>query len=367
MRQTLGTLAILALALPGAAGAAPVSVPIQRLQGVRTLFAAARADIEGLVGDGWLAVRVLASAAERTAALEEIDAGRRARAALAAVQAVARWEEFERAAGAVLGPDGRRLLRYPELAAAFGTEAPLAAPVDEAVLGRDRLALRMSLTGYPARLVADVLVGRITLEALEHARRLRALGRSEAEVAGFLEARADALERARVAAERAELARAAARQAAPAPPLALAPVVPRPDLAGRGPARWDATVVRAATRHGVDPDLVRAVIRHESAWDPAARSHKGALGLMQLMPSTAQLLGVDPLDPVQNIEGGTRYLAGLLAMFAGNLDAAILGYIGGPGYARGWLRGDVVPYGEVRSYLRNVKRTYLAPAGRGAR
>lgn len=110
--------------------------------------------------------------------------------------------------------------------------------------------------------------------------------------------------------------------------------------------------------------LVQAVIRHESGWDPTARSRKGALGLMQLMPDTARLLGVDPLDPEQNIDGGTRFLASLLTAFDGNLDAALVGYVGGPTYARSWLRGELVPNDEVRTYLRNVKASYRAAASR---
>jgi soluble lytic murein transglycosylase-like protein len=117
-------------------------------------------------------------------------------------------------------------------------------------------------------------------------------------------------------------------------------------------------VVRHARRHAVDPDLVRAVIRHESAWNSTARSRKGAIGLMQLMPDTARLLGVDPIDPEQNIAGGIRYLADLRALFDGNLDAMIVAYVAGPTYAQRWLRGQTVLNDEVRAYLDNVKASY---------
>jgi soluble lytic murein transglycosylase-like protein len=125
-------------------------------------------------------------------------------------------------------------------------------------------------------------------------------------------------------------------------------------------------VLRSAARHGVDARLVQAVIRHESNWNPTARSPKGALGLMQLMPDTARLLGVDPLNPEQNIEGGTRFLAGLLVAFDGDLDAALTGYVAGPAFARAWRRGEIVPGDEVSTYVRNVKASYRATAGGAA-
>jgi soluble lytic murein transglycosylase len=118
------------------------------------------------------------------------------------------------------------------------------------------------------------------------------------------------------------------------------------------------TIARHSRQHGLHPALVRAVIKAESDFNPMAVSRAGAVGLMQLMPETARLLGVDPLDPDQNIDGGTRFLAGLLALFEGNLDAAIVGYVGGPAYARTWLRGHLVPSADVLAYLRNVKTSY---------
>jgi soluble lytic murein transglycosylase-like protein len=315
MRHVWITL-VLALLSPGPSPAAARDVPVQQLTGIRTLFAAARADIESLSGD----------------------------------LALARWEEFERVAAAVLGPEASRAAAPADIAAAFGADAPLAVPADAALRARDRLALQMALTGYPAEQIADVLAGRITLGILTQARRMRMLGRPEADVARYLDGQVEAIARARAAV----VARESLRS------RAVAPVPPRPwDPRAADRERWDAVVLDAARRHGVDPDLVRAVIRHESAWNPFALSPKGALGLMQLMPGTARLLGVNPLDPEENIEGGTRYLTALLGMFGGNLEAAILGYIAGPGYARAWLRGDVVPYGEIRAYLTNVKRTYL--------
>ena len=122
----------------------------------------------------------------------------------------------------------------------------------------------------------------------------------------------------------------------------------------------DRHVSRYARDYRIDPDLIRAIIANESSWRTTIRSPVGAIGLMQLMPSTAEMLGVNPLDPEQNIEGGVRYLAALLDMFEGDLDAALVGYNAGPSYARKWRKGGSVLYGETRTYLERVKRSYAS-------
>jgi soluble lytic murein transglycosylase-like protein len=120
---------------------------------------------------------------------------------------------------------------------------------------------------------------------------------------------------------------------------------------GSGATSLDAAVTRAASDSGLDPDLIRAVIRTESAGDVSARSSKGAIGPMQLMPGTAAELGVDPTDPVQNIVGGSRYLASLKRRF-GDEKLALAAYNAGPGAVE--RHGGVPPYPETKSYVRKV-------------
>ncbi|HEX6211134.1 MAG TPA: lytic transglycosylase domain-containing protein [Methylomirabilota bacterium] len=110
-----------------------------------------------------------------------------------------------------------------------------------------------------------------------------------------------------------------------------------------------------ARRHDLSPDLVRAVIQVESAWNPRAVSSKGALGLMQLMPATAAELGVtDPFDPEQNIRGGVTYLKRLLDRFNGNPELALAAYNAGPGAVEKYGR-RIPPYRETRQYVRKIK------------
>jgi soluble lytic murein transglycosylase-like protein len=136
----------------------------------------------------------------------------------------------------------------------------------------------------------------------------------------------------------------------PAPPTRA-----RPAETG-GVAR---TLLARARQHGLDPLLVKAVILTESAGRRRARSPKGAMGLMQLMPATARRFGVaDPDDPAQNIAGGTRYLRWLLDRFGGNVTLALAGYNAGEGAVD--RHGGIPPYRETRHYVRRVRATHAA-------
>lgn len=123
------------------------------------------------------------------------------------------------------------------------------------------------------------------------------------------------------------------------------------------PPRLRSQVTRIAGEHGVDPALALAVVEVESAFRADARSPKGALGLMQLMPATAQRYGVaDPLDPDDNLRGGIRYLRDLLAQF-GTAELAVAAYNAGEGAVmrHGYT---IPPYAETRAYVPRVLQRY---------
>src|SRR3989454_3593087 len=104
-----------------------------------------------------------------------------------------------------------------------------------------------------------------------------------------------------------------------------------PALSVTGEALYDQLIVHAAYWHGLEPALVKAVIKCESRFNPGAQSPRGAQGLMQLMPSTQAMLGVsNPFDPQHNVAAGTRYLAMLKQTFSGDLQLALAAYNAGP-------------------------------------
>jgi transglycosylase-like protein with SLT domain len=131
---------------------------------------------------------------------------------------------------------------------------------------------------------------------------------------------------------------------------------PSPGAQGAMPP-YRELVEAAASRYGVDAELITSVIAVESNFDPKAVSRKNARGLMQLLPETAARLGVkDIFDPKENIEAGTRYLRELLQLYNNDLALTLAAYNAGPDRVQQY--GSVPPYPETISYVRRVKRTY---------
>jgi len=138
------------------------------------------------------------------------------------------------------------------------------------------------------------------------------------------------------------------------------------EMGTTGNPRYDELIALSAARNGVDPNLIVAVMRQESGFNPRALSYKGASGLMQLMPGTARRFGVTNIfDAAQNIEGGTRYLRFLLDSFNGDVNLVLAGYNAGENAVVN--SGYKVPrYRETQNYVRSISARYDASKNRVA-
>jgi hypothetical protein len=234
------------------------------------------------------------------------------------------------------------LLGYRKSAEDYGRQ-PVgeSAPSDKIVIFRLKCHGRKPVGIYSAKEISDVINGRITVSALDNALKMRSRGRSEKEISNYLDS---------------TYKRTIARQ--------KDPIMMEKRLQGlspatlTGPPYLNAWVVKYSERHGLDPAIIRAIVKAESNWRPRAVSKKGAVGLMQLMPSTVLLLRIDPHHAEQNIEGGERYFSFLLNTFR-DIDLALIAYNAGPGYAERYSRGKAFLYGETRQYVLSVKK-YMA-------
>jgi len=245
----------------------------------------------------------------------------------------AAWADFSLVSQAVIGDSKVGPFDFDELAtAATSGDGPRVAATAGVAI-RDMAAYQLLALGYSARETADVVSGRISQRALDTARQMLAVGQTKEMAANYLDSqykRIVALHNAR------NLPR---RRAGSAPVRTTA---------------FDPWIEKYANLHQVEASIVRAIMETESAFNPAALSRAGAIGLMQLMPMTARELGVNPFVPEQNIEGGIRYFSQLLKMFGSNLELALVAYNGGPGYAQRYARGQAALYGETRDYVRKV-------------
>ncbi|WP_053064153.1 lytic transglycosylase domain-containing protein [Caballeronia mineralivorans] len=156
-------------------------------------------------------------------------------------------------------------------------------------------------------------------------------------------------------------ARGMARPAVPSdtPPAVLPAAGPKPDARGRTVSpQYDALIDEAASEYGVAASLVRAVVAVESGFDPEARSVKGAMGLMQVMPDTGKRFGASDLsDPQTNLRTGTRYLRWLLDRFDSNVPLALAAYNAGEGAVEQYNR-SIPPYPETQDYVVRVLARY---------
>ena len=143
----------------------------------------------------------------------------------------------------------------------------------------------------------------------------------------------------------------------PAPTESPAPDDLSDGSAAEAKSRIDNLIEQAAGEHQVDPELVRAIVRVESNYNPYAVSPRGARGLMQLIPATARRFGVtDIFDPEENLGGGIRYLKYLMGMFDGDLQLSLAAYNAGENVVARWRRVPPIP--ETRNYVRKIGAIY---------
>jgi soluble lytic murein transglycosylase-like protein len=124
-----------------------------------------------------------------------------------------------------------------------------------------------------------------------------------------------------------------------------------PKYGGKYKGQYHSMAREAARRHAIPEDLFLRLVQQESGWNPAAKSHKGALGLAQLMPETARVLRVNPHDPYQNLDGGARYLKLQYRAF-GNWKLALAAYNAGPGAVKKY--GGIPPFKETKNYVKVI-------------
>jgi soluble lytic murein transglycosylase-like protein len=285
---------------------------------------------------------------------------------------------FARAVRAVLGPDAVGNPEYSpaNLLAAADGRVEIQAVCDQPTGARDRTAYRLAMVGYNEAEITEILLGHVTRAELDARQALMMTGLSESP-ARVASAAAQTGERWSPAAG--GTAFAVAVSAAPADaarsvdPRRWTPVTAEPAEASAvssgaaapliSPVLLDAYIRRYAAAYQIDYLLIAAMIRHESNWHSSVVSSKGAIGLMQLMPETAAMLGVNPNDPLDNVRGGIAYMAGLLRTYK-DVRLALIAYNAGPEHANKVVRGEIGVYPETRRYLDTINAIYTLPGTR---
>ena len=232
------------------------------------------------------------------------------------------------------------------------------------VAERDALAYSLLGLGYSAKEAADIVSGRISKQALDMAHAMRLAGRGREAAADFVDRQYSRVALSLAPSVNAAIAIPAAPRISPTAratrTATIRAVAATPATSVVSAAPFDAAIVKYARLNAVDPALIRAVISAESRFAANARSSAGAIGLMQLMPATAHALGVNPHVTEENIEGGVRYLAGLLKTFGG-VELALVAYNAGPSHAQRYARGESSLYGETREFVTQVLSRMHAP------
>jgi hypothetical protein len=344
--KALSLILFLLTILPvSASGNSLENVELKEFNGLKILFGRLRSRIEERFDNAAVAREILHSRDAYHKLAAQLSTREQKQLQIAYTQGTAYWQQFQRVSAHVLGSSNQlERLGYSQMYDIFVGGGSVTLPTSAGAQSRDRFVGRMDMLGYTPKEITDVISGRISLSALKNSDRMRTLGYKNEVIAAYLE------ERTR---DQPSVLHSDSHQ------IASSTAVTRL-LQGRQSEReqLDNHVTHYARHYGINPNLIRAVITNESSWRVKTRSPAGAVGLMQLMPGTAKMLGVDPLDPEQNIEGGIRYLSALIEMFDGDLDAALVGYNAGPSHAKKWRKGHAVLYGETSDYLKRVKLSY---------
>ncbi len=281
---------------------------------------------------------------------------------------------FAHVVAAVIGDNAATHSEYlpADILAAADGRIELTATCDAATKARDEAAYRLNLLGYDEKEITELLHGQLTRAELDARHALTMTGFPQREESpgpvlwpGLPRAKAGMPVPPAPAPPDCDSRSSGCSGRVPASPAAAGVVAPDAPAGGRATASsdLDACIRRYAAAYQVDYLLIAAMVRHESNWQPSVVSSKGAIGLMQLMPDTAAMLGVNPNDPQENLRGGIAYLAGLLRTYK-DVRLALIAYNAGPEHANKVGRGEIGVFPETQHYLDTINASYALPGTR---